>query len=70
MIIPKYDCFLVTLKITPWLASKVALFYGTSLLIQHMLICLFYFYWIHLCGKWGLPKDDDLKSACNPEICS
>ena len=34
----KYDCFHVTLKITPLLASKVALFYDTSLLIQCMLI--------------------------------
>ena len=34
----KYDCFHVTLKITPLLASKVAIFYDTSLLIQCMLI--------------------------------
>ena len=32
----KYDCFHVTLKITSLLARKVALFYDTSLLIQHM----------------------------------
>ena len=34
----KYDCFHVTLKITPLLLSMVAPFYGTSLLIQHILI--------------------------------
>ena len=34
----KYDCFHVTLKVTPLLASKVAIFYDTSLLIQCMLI--------------------------------
>ena len=34
----KYDRFHVTLKITPLLASKVAIFYDTSLLIQCMLI--------------------------------
>ena len=32
------DCLHVTLKSTPLLASQVALFYDTSLLIQHMLI--------------------------------
>ena len=34
----KYDYFYVTLKIAPLLASKVSLFYDTSLLMQHMLI--------------------------------
>ena len=34
----KYDCFHVTFKIAPLLASKFALFYDTSLLIQPILI--------------------------------
>ena len=34
----KYDSFHVTLKITPLLASKVAHFYDTSLLMRHVLI--------------------------------
>ena len=34
----KYDCFHVTLEITPLLTSKVVLVYGMSLLMQHMLI--------------------------------
>ena len=34
----KYDCFHVTLKISYLLASKVALFCGKSLLIQHIMI--------------------------------
>ena len=33
----KYDCLDVTLKITLLLANKVALFYDTNLLIQHIL---------------------------------
>ena len=31
----QYDCFLVTLKITPLLASNIAPFYDTSLLMPH-----------------------------------
>ena len=34
----KYDCFHVTLKITPLLTGKVAIFYDRSLLIQRCTI--------------------------------
>ena len=44
----KYDCFYTALKITPLLASKVAVFYGTSLLIQHRLILSVFIGFIHV----------------------
>ena len=62
----KYDCFHVTLKIIPLLVSKVALFMTQVYWYSICWSCLFYVYWIRSCGKWGLPKDGDLKSACNP----
>ena len=60
----KYDYFHVTLKITPLLASKVALLYDASLLIRHMLILSVLFLLDSFTWKMGLPKDE-LNSACN-----
>ena len=45
----KHDCSLVTLKIIPLMASKIALFYDTSLLIQHILILFIRF--IHVVNE-------------------
>ena len=60
----KYDCFQVTLKITPLLTSKAALF------LWHKFIdttyadpnCFTFNRFIH--------AENDLKLACNPQICS